>query len=293
MFDLYAEITNRFIAELDKGRIPWKQPWKNDGGAMAISRMSGRAYSFLNQMLLHFRPGEYLTFKQCSEEGGRIRKGEKGHMIVFTKWVDKRDGSTITLPDGSVVPEQVPFLRYYTVWHVDQTDCIKPKWDKPVADPIKPDERAEKILQDYVARSGIKFIRSRSNDAFYRPSTDEIHVPEINQFTEVAEAYACYFHEGVHGSGHPSRLNRITDVAAFGSENYSKEELVAEIGSAFLVNIAGLETPSQFRNSAGYIQGWLNALKNDKKLIVTAAAKAQKAVEYILGNEAGEEKEHE
>ena len=95
-----------------------------------------------NQMLLRFHGGEYLTFKQCSDEGGKIRRGEKGHMIVFWKWVDKKDGDMILMPDGREVREQIPILKYYTVFHIDQTDCIKPCWQKPVIDPATPDEKA-------------------------------------------------------------------------------------------------------------------------------------------------------
>ena len=278
-FDLYTEITNRIIIELEKGIIPWRKSWVG-GASCAISRATGQPYSVLNQMLLG-KPGEWLTFKQCQAEGGYVRKGEKSRLCVLWKWIESKE----TKDDGTIEIKQVPFLRSYCLFHLDQCEGIKPKWDKPIENPVQPDERAEAIVDNYVARSGVKIIRTRSNDAFYRPSTDEIHVPEIGQFTEVAEGYACLYHEITHSSGHPSRLNRITDVAAFGSESYSKEELVAELGSAFLVNTAGLETPSQFRNSAAYIQNWLQALKNDKRLIVSAAGQAEKAVKYILGTE--------
>ena len=109
-------------------------------------------------------------------------------------------------------------------------------------------------------------------------------VPEISQFTDLAEYYSTAYHEVVHSTGHPSRLNRITDVAQFGSESYSREELIAELGASYLVNAAGLETPSSFGNSAAYIKNWLSALKNDKRLVVAAAGKAEKAVRLILGD---------
>jgi antirestriction protein ArdC len=283
-FDLYAEITNRMIAELSAGNIPWIKPWRGEND-LAISHTTGKPYSFLNQMLLNFRPGEYLTFKQCSDEGGKIRRGEKGKMIVFWKWVDKKDGDVILMPDGREIIEQVPILKYYTVFHIDQTDSIRPRWEKP-ANPspaLSPDARAEQIIQGYVARSGVTFIARQSNQAFYRPSDDTVVVPAMSQYDNIAEYYSCAGHEIVHSSGHPKRLNRITDIAAFGSESYSKEELCAEMGSAFLVSIAGLETRESFRNSAAYIQGWLKALNDDKRLVVAAAGAAQKAVEFILG----------
>ena len=259
-FDLYAEITNRMIAELSSGRIPWIKPWHGEND-MAISHTTGKPYSLLNQMLLHFRPGEYLTFKQCTDEGGKIRRGEKGHMIVFWKWVDKKDGDVILMPDGREVIEQVPILKYYTVFHIDQTDSIKPRWEKEVQTVIQPDAHAEQIITDYVSRSGVTFTPKNGGQAYYRPSDDLVVVPEISQYAEIAEYYSTAFHELTHSTGHPSRLNRIANVAAFGSEQYSKEELIAEMGSAFLVSIAGLETRQSFRNSAAYIQGWLKALK--------------------------------
>ncbi len=287
--DLYTEITDRMIAELSAGRIPWQKPWRGED-SLAISHITGKPYSFLNQMLLRFRPGEYLTFRQCSDEGGRIRRGEKGHMIVFWKWVDKKDGDVILMPDGREIIEQIPILKYYTVFHIDQCDGIQPKWEKPV-DPdttLSPDDRAEEIISNYVARSGVTFTSQNSTQAFYRPSNDTVVVPAMSQYSQIAEYYSTAFHELTHSTGSPKRLNRITDIAAFGSEQYSKEELIAEMGSAFLVSIAGLETRESFRNSAAYIQGWLKALNDDKRLIVAASGAAQKAVEYILGSDGKE-----
>ncbi len=281
--DLFAEITNRIIIELEKGIIPWRK-FLVGGASCAISHQTGKPYSLLNQMLLG-KPGEWITFKQAQAEGGYVRKGAKSKMVVFWKWLESKE----TKDDGTIEIKQVPFLRYYNVFHIDSCEGIKPKWDKSLESPACPDARAEAIVSNYVARTGVKIIRSKSNDAFYRPSTDEIHVPLIGQFTEVAEFYSCLYHEMTHSTGHLSRLNRITDVAAFGSESYSKEELVAELGSAFLVNTAGLETPSQFKNSAAYIQNWLQTLKNDKRLIVSASSQAEKAVKYILGTEEADE----
>ena len=285
-FDLYQELTNRMIAELSAGRIPWQKPWKGDNN-LAISRSSGMPYSLINQIMLHWRPGEYITFRQCSEEGGKVRYGEKGKMIVFWKWVDKKDGDTILMPDGREIIEQIPILKYYTVFHIDQCDGIQPKWQKPFdADTtLSPNDRAEEIINNYVARSGVTFSPQNSSQAFYRPSDDTVVVPAMSQYSQIAEYYSTAFHELTHSTGSPKRLNRITDIAAFGSEQYSKEELCAEMGSAFLVSIAGLETRESFRNSAAYIQGWLKALNDDKRLIVAASGAAQKAVEYILGTD--------
>ena len=147
---------------------------------------------------------------------------------------------------------------------------------------MQPDERAEKILQDYVDRSGVTLKKQQSNRAYYSPATDTIVLPEISQFTEKAEYYSTAFHEAVHSTGHHSRLNRITDVAQFGSESYSKEELVAELGASFLVNSAGLETASSFQHSVAYVDGWLSVLKGDKRFVVSAAGQAEKALQLIL-----------
>ena len=280
--DLFAEITNRIIAEMENGIIPWRKSWVG-GASCAVSHVTGKPYSLMNQMLLG-KPGEWLTFKQAQAEGGYVRKGEKSRLCVFWKWIETKE----TKDDGTIEIKEVPFLRYYNVFHIDSCEGIKPKWDKPIENPVQPDERAEAIVDNYVARSGVKIIRTRSNDAFYRPSTDEIHVPLISQFTEVSEFYSCLYHEMTHSVFSESRLGGISKIAAFGDIEYSKSELIAELGSAFLVNTAGLETPSQFTNSAAYIQNWLQALKNDKRLIVSAAGQAEKAVKYILGTEGKE-----
>ncbi len=283
MFDLYAEITRRMIAELEKGRIPWQKPW-TDGTELAISHATGKPYSLLNQILLGFRPGEYLTFRQCGEEGGHVRRGEKAAMIVFSKWIDKRGGTVTILPDGSEQREQIPILKYYSVFHIDQCEGIAPRFSRPVEHPASPDAQAEGLIHGYVARSGLTFLTLPGHRAFYRPKDDTVVVPEISQFTSTAEYYSTAFHELTHSTGHPSRLNRpMTGFTLNSRETYGKEELIAEMGAAFLVALTGLETPDSFRNSAAYLQGWLKALRDDKRLIVSAGGAAQKAVELILG----------
>ncbi|MBR2822523.1 MAG: DUF1738 domain-containing protein [Clostridia bacterium] len=273
-FDLYQQITDRIIAELEKGRIPWHKPWKCCSGA--VSRATGKPYSVLNQLMLP-KPGEYVTFNQAIEEGHPVKKGEKASMVFFFKFIDGEDKDT-----GK--PKKIPLLKYYSVFHISQCDGMKPRFTvSDFPSNLEPDDRAEKILADYVKRSGVTLRMEQSDCAFYRPSTDTIVIPDLGQFVDVAEYYSTLFHETIHSTGHPSRLNRITDIAMFGSENYSKEELVAELGASYLVNTVGLKTPSSFGNSAGYIQGWLSALKNDKRFIVSAAGKAEKAVQMILG----------
>lgn len=273
MMDLYSEITNRMIAEMEQGIIPWMKPWMAAG--KAISHTTGKPYSLLNQMLLG-RAGEYLTYKQVQQEGGYVRKGEKAHMVVFWKWIDKEDEET-----GEV--KQIPFLRYYNVFHIDQCEGIRAKHTATSPHNANTDATAEAIIADYVRREGVHMEHQEGDRAFYQPATDRIVLPLIRQFKETAEYYGTAFHEMVHSTGHMNRLNRLDRTAFFGSELYSKEELIAEIGAAALVNRAGLETAKSFRNSAAYVQNWLQVLKNDKRFIVSAAGKAEKAVSLIMG----------
>ncbi len=270
--DIYAEITNRMIAEMEQGIIPWRKPWMASG--TAISHTTGKPYSLLNQLLLG-RSGEYITFKQVKDEGGKVRQGEKSHMVVFWKWLEKKDEKTDEV-------NRFPILKYYNVFHIDQCEGIKPKYLKENPTPANPDETAEKIVNTYVEREHIKLEHREGDSAFYNPRADMIVLPLLKQFTATVEYYGTAFHEMVHSTGHEKRLKRLDATANFGKEEYSKEELVAEIGSAALLNRAGLETPESFRNNTAYVQNWLKALKNDKRVIVSAAGKADKAVTYIL-----------
>ena len=259
---------------MENGIIPWEKPWIACG--KAVSHATGKAYSLLNQMLLG-RPGEYLTFKQCQEAGGRVRKGEKSHMVVFWKWIETEDEET-----GE--KKEVPFLRYYNVFHIDQCEGITAKYTTETTFPegASTVEVAQEIIDDYLSREGVKITHSEGDRAFYRPSTDEIILPLRKQFVSTAEYYSTVYHELAHSTGHVSRLNRLDRVVAFGSDVYSKEELVAEIGAATLVNHVGLETTTSFRNNAAYIQNWLSVLRGDKRFIISAAGKAEKAVNLIL-----------
>ncbi|MBQ8617041.1 MAG: DUF1738 domain-containing protein [Clostridia bacterium] len=270
---LYEVITNRIIDELKSGIIPWRKPWIASG--QAISHVTGKPYSLLNQMLLG-HGGEYVTFKQVQDEGGRVKKGAKAQMVVFWKWIEQEDEETKE-------KKKIPYLRYFNVFHIDQCDGIKAKHAEPLPQAVEPDAAAEAIIADYLKRSGVKLIYEEGNRAFYRPSSDSVTLPLVDQFKNAAEYYSTVFHELTHSTGHASRLDRLSKTAYFGSEAYSKEELIAEIGAAALVNHAGLETADSFKNNAAYIQNWLQALRNDKRFIVSAAGKAEKAVDMILG----------
>ena len=274
--DVYEMVTDRIIEQLEQGVISWEKPW---GGVIdgAYNRISKKPYSLLNQMLLQ-HSGEYATFKQWSELGGHIRKGEKAEIVVFWKLQPYEEENA----DGEKIIKQIPLLRYYNVFHISQVEGVEPL-AKPFED-VKPIEEADRVIADYVKRENIDFEECASNQAYYSPSFDRVVVPMKQQYKNINEYYSTTFHELTHSTGHKNRLNRLQTgaVAAFGSETYSKEELVAEIGSASLMNMLGIETPKTFRNSAAYIQSWLKVLRNDNKFIVSASSKAEKAVNYIM-----------
>ena len=274
--DIYAAVTDRIIAQMEQGVIPWQKPWVSNG--KAVSHATGKPYSLLNQMLLG-HPGEYLTFKQCQEAGGRVCKGEKAQIVVFWKWIEQEDSETGEKKD-------VPFLRYYNIFHIDQCEGIAAKYTQETTFPdgASTAEHAQEIIEAYLGRTGVKLLHQEGDRAFYRPSTDEIVLPIRKQFVSTAEYYSTVFHELAHSTGAPTRLNRLNSAAFFGNDEYSKEELVAEIASCVLVNHVGLETSTSLRNNAAYIQNWLNVLRGDKRFIVSAAGKAEKAVRFILGD---------
>ena len=288
-FDIYAAITERIIAELENGIIPWEKPWTGtpDG---AISYATGKAYSVLNQMLLG-KPGEYLTFKQITEAGGKIKKGAKARMVVFWKWLqqtqDDGAGGIIRDSEGLPVYKNIPLLRYYNVFHIEDCEDVEPKHSKDVPlNDFQPEEEAQRVLEGYWKRENIRVEHVKNSDrAFYRRDEDLIHLPVMGQFKTPEAYYDTAFHESVHSTGNVKRLNRLQTglSAAFGGEEYSKEELVAEIGACSIMHQLGLETDKTFRNTASYIQSWLHALKNDKRMIVSAAGKAEKAVDLIMG----------
>ena len=273
--DIYKEVTDRIIAQMENGIIPWRKPWIASN--QAVSHVTGKAYSLLNQMMLG-RAGEYVTFKQCQQEGGRVKKGEKASMVVFWKWVETEDEETHE-------KKEVPFLRYYNVFHIDQCEGLKARYAETLPATADPNENAEVFINDYLFRSGVKLTHESGDRAYYQPAFDRVVLPCMEQFAETAEYYSTAFHELTHSTGHESRLNRLDRTAFFGTEAYSKEELIAEIGAAALVNHAGLETDASFQNSTAYVQNWLNVLKGDKRFIISAAGKAEKAVKLILNHE--------
>ena len=292
MFDIYEHVTNRIIEQLEKGIIPWRKPWKVSGiqikGAsditrVAFNRITKTAYSPLNQMILK-HCGEYATFKQWHDLGGYIRKGEKAEYVVFWKLYQK----TETNAEGEEKIVTIPILKWYQVFHISQIENVEPLEAKDLKDNgIKFDsnEEAERIISEYQTRENIS-IEYEGNEAYYSPIQDLIKLPERFKFGKNgAEFYSTAFHEMTHSTGAKKRLDRLTP-SFFGSELYSKEELVAEIGAAGMLSLLNIETESSFTNSTAYIRSWLGHLRNDKKLIVTAASKAEKAIKYILNGAA-------
>ncbi|MCK9268045.1 MAG: zincin-like metallopeptidase domain-containing protein [Alkaliphilus sp.] len=266
---VYEIVTEKIIEKLEKGTIPWRTPWNSKP---AVNWNTQRAYNGINAILLD--PGEYATFNQIREAGGKVKKGEKSQLVVFWKWIEKEND------DGKT--DKIPFLRYYNVFEIS-TQCEgltsrRKDTEEYNHDPI---EAAEAITAGYANSPEIKFAPGR---AYYRPSDDFISVPELKDYKKPEEYYSTLFHEMIHSTGNKTRLDRkgITEIAAFGSETYSKEELVAEIGAAMLCGKAQIENAT-IENSAAYIKSWMRKLKEDSRLIVTAASQAQKAADYIQG----------
>lgn len=279
-FDIYATITDRIIAQLENGVIPWKKPWVTAGvSGMAINYTTGKPYSLLNQMLLG-RPGEYLSYKQCSERGGQVRKGEKASMVVFWKPLEVTEEK-----DGKPVKKVIPLLKYYNVFHINQCDGIESKHKGELPDVAETVPDAEAVVDGYCTRCGVRRNFEPGDRAFYRPSTDTVTLPELKQFRSTVGYYETLFHELTHSTGHKSRLDRLEKDARFGNDSYAKEELVAEIGAASILTMLHMDTEDSFKNNAAYIQSWLKALSNDKRLIVSAAGKAEKAINLIMGKE--------
>lgn len=294
MENVYQMVTDRIVAQLKEGIIPWQKPWTVSGSAedVAISFVTRRPYSFVNQMLLG-RPGEWLTWKQIGELGGKVRKGAKAGIVVFYKQLVIKDPTRkVKDEDGNEVDatKRIPLLKYYNVFHLSDVEGIDSKivkGEKPSG--LEPVEEAEEVITAYVSREdGLTFVCDKESDrAYYSPGEDKVVVPQISQYAIVEEYYSTTFHELTHSTLKESRCNREAENAHafFGNEDYSREELVAEMGSAMLCNRLGLEAKKAFKNSVAYIQGWLKELQNDDHMIVWAASRAEKAAKYIL-NEA-------
>lgn len=278
--NVYEIVTERILAELEKGKIPWEKPWIG-GMDCPIKHTTGEPYSILNQILLG-EPGEYLTLNQCNKEGGRIKKGAKAKLVVFWKILEKEDEKSKT--------QKIPVLRYYNVFHINDCEGIKPKFEREQhPNGATKAQNAENIVSEYSSRTNLEISHANQLQAYYMPRKHLVNIPDMDRFKSTEGYYSTFFHELVHSTGNKKLLNRFPDdakQAAFGSDSYSREELVAEIGANMLLHSMEMDTDKSNRNSVAYVQSWLHALKNDKRLIVSAAGHAEKAVKLILNNEA-------
>lgn len=283
---VYELVTDRIIEQMKEGVIPWEKPWSGVANG-AFNRISKRSYSLLNQMLLK-HDNEYATYKQWKSLGGRIRKGERPEIVVFWKICSFNDKESQERSDEGHI-KQVPLLRYIDVYNISQVDGVTPlvRIPRKYAEPM---EEADRLIKGYLERENITLKHIECDRAWYSQTKDLIVLPLMQQFSGTAEYYSTLVHESVHSTMHQDRCNRVDDrkgkQALFGSEEYSKEELVAELGSASFLHMLNIETAKSFRNSTAYIQNWLSVLRNDTRFVVSAASKAEKAIKYILGDQA-------
>lgn len=277
MNKVYDYVTEKIIKELEKGNIPWQKPWN---GSPAINYVTRKPYQGINTLLLS-KSGEYLTWHQIQQLGGKVRKGAKAEFVVFYKTVTyKTEDAEESEEDNNSKVKTYFILRYYNVFHIDDVEGIPSKIQTFQHDPIT---EAEEVISKYKDKP--KIIHDDSTKAYYSPMHDYINIPDQKYFKDIEKYYSTLFHEAVHSTGHYNRLNRFKKdepLAAFGSESYSKEELIAEIGAAMLCNHCGI-LQQTLENTGAYIKSWIKVLKNDKRFIIQASSKAQKAVNYILG----------
>lgn len=278
---LYEIVTLKIIEALNNGVVPWRKPW-HSGSQMPVNLMTNKPYRGINPWLLSatkFADHRWLTFRQASELGATVRTGEKSTMVVFWKFPERKTEDAESDKDTT----SIPVLRYYNVFNVEQIDGLNLPSD-PAKQVLSEGDRIERAELFVQAMPYPPFIEERGTEAWYHPEKDMVRIPKPKSFDSIDSYYQTKFHELVHATGHESRLNRSGVMGAihFGSEEYSREELVAELGSAFCCSVLGLDN-SLVQDSASYIGGWLNTLKADAKAVVIAAAQAQKAADYIRG----------
>ncbi len=278
---VYDVITTRIVELLQQGTIPWRKPW-SAGAGEPRNLASGKGYRGVSVFLLSAMPFAspyWLTYRQAAERGGTVRKGSKGCPVVFWRWSNGDDEQAESGQGGAPAKRRAPLLRYYTVFNAEQCDGIATP--ATVARNFEPISECERIVR---SMPNAPRIENGASQAFYRPSTDTITTPSAQLFNSPALYYSTLFHELTHSTGHESRLARkgITDTSMFGSHEYSREELIAEMGAAFLCGTAGIEAAT-LQESTAYLASWIKVLKGDSRLAITAAAQAQKAADYVLG----------
>lgn len=275
--DVYELVTNRVIELLEAGTVPWHKPWTNAGIPMNV--ISKRPYRGINLWLLlslNYERNLFLTWDQLKKIGGSVNQGEHGHIVVFWKNVKKHPEEL----DDKGNPKVVPMLRCYKVFNIQQCrDVPKDLIPKLINEEFDPIDQCDAII---VNMPDCPMIKHKEQRAYYHIVDDYINMPKKKSFTTPESYYSTLFHELVHSTGAEKRLNRksITEMNEFGSEMYSIEELIAELGSAYLSSFTGI-LDKQIQNSVAYINGWLSKLKNDKRFILQASGQAQKAVDLI------------
>ena len=283
--DVYALVTNKIIEQLSVGTIPWQKPWTDAG--VPRNLISGKPYNGINALLLGmegYEDNRFLTFDQVNRVGGKVRRGAKGHSVVFWKEPEKKEE---TEAEVTTEKKKGGSLWYRTVFNISQCDKLP---DRYLSQNRQPEDipSCESIIQQM---PNCPRIQHKEPKAYYQVVEDFINMPKRKAFKTDSGYYSTLFHELVHSTGHDSRVARegVVEMSEFGDEMYSKEELVAEIGTCYLLAYANVT--GEFKNSTAYIQGWLSKLQNDKLMIFKAASEAQKAVNYILNMQYEKENE--
>lgn len=282
--DLYARVTDAIVADLEAGVRPWTRPWTAGGRSGPVSRplrAGGQPYSGVNVLLLWsealaqgFAAPTWMTFRQARALGGQVRRGAHGATVVYANRFRRVEDRG----DGREVERSIPFLQAYTVFNVAQIDGLPAAFQTETPTAPSGERRIAQADAFFVA-TGAQ-VRYGGGQAYYAPGSDHIQMPAEESFPDIVDFYATQAHESVHWTRHPTRLNRDFGRKRWGDEGYAREELVAELGAAFLCADLGLELRPR-RDHADYIGDWLQVLKNDKRFVFSAAAHAQKACDHL------------
>lgn len=283
MNKVYQIVTDRIVAQMDKGIIPWKQPWAVSGDEWNSPRnwITKKAYRGINVMLLGsagYECPHWATYNQLKSIGGMVKKGEKSSPIVFWSKTSYKD------KDNDDEERQSFILRYYNAFNLEQVDGIEVPVTVPPEedDTFTPIEKAERLVERIPNRCPIK---SGGSKAFYSPYRDFVMMPDAKAFYSPEEYYSTLFHELAHSTGHTSRLNRFKDNKSDskGTKGYAREELRAELASCYLMNDLKIKTTVTEENSVAYLQSWRQRLIDDPTIIMATAGKAQEICDYIHG----------
>tara|TARA_R110002072_G_scaffold289831_3_gene457127 strand:- start:7163 stop:8083 length:921 start_codon:yes stop_codon:yes gene_type:complete len=284
--DLYTRVTNAIIADLERGVRPWLKPWNAEHVAGRITRplrAGGQPYKGINVLTLwesalsqHFTAPIWMTFNQAKELGANIRKGSKGTLVVYADRITR----TETTENGQESERGIYFMKAYSVFNVEQIEGLPPHFYTIAASQAEPAERIE-VADQFFDHTGAD-IRHGGNHAYYAPQDDYVQMPPFESFRDAESYCSTLAHEMTHWTKHPTRLDRDFGRRKFGDEGYAREELVAEIGAAFLCCDLGI-TPEPRDDHAAYLDHWLKVLKDDKRAIFRAAAHAQRAVDFLHG----------